>query len=159
MAEKGRPTDYKPEYCEKIIEYFDKDPIKEVKLKDKNGKETIEEIPADFPTFEGFAVSIKVHRETLLNWKKKHKEFFDAYTVCQDIQKNILIQNGLRGNYNCLFAKFVAINATDMRDKQELQHSGKIETSDIKEVIKDLKESLKDDELARDKRKVSKIYK
>jgi hypothetical protein len=30
-----------------------------------------------------------------------------------------LTQNGLRGNYNCLFAKFVAINATDMKEKSE----------------------------------------
>ena len=77
----------------------------------------------DFPTFERFAYSIGVHRETLRNWCDVSPEFFAAYKKAEMLQKDILIQNGLMGGYEKTFAIFTAKNVTDMRDRQELDHT------------------------------------
>ena len=118
-----RPTKYKKEYCKKIIEFFDVPHTveKERSRANKNGELVTwtEEVANSLPTFEGFAVSIDTHRETLINWCKKHKEFFDAYSKAKDLQKNMLIDLGARGLYNATFTIFTAKNITDMRDKVE----------------------------------------
>jgi len=103
----GRPTKYKKNYCQEIIKYFDKEPF-EI----KEGKE----VPVNLPTFEKFAVYIDVNYDTLQEWRKKHEEFSESYKKAKNLQKNILIINGLRGNYNSTFAIFTAKNITDMRD-------------------------------------------
>jgi hypothetical protein len=142
----GRPTKYKKKYCKMMIDYFNKQDFEVVLVKDGNKQEKEIEIPAKFPTFEGFAIEINVHRETLLNWCKEFPEFFDTYKRCQGYQKRILIENGLRGNYNCLFAKFVAINATDMREKTEMDITSKgeqINNLSEEELNKKIEEKLK----------------
>jgi hypothetical protein len=140
----GCPTKYEEKYCDKMIEYFDIKPYKRVKLfyyyKNGEKKEIIKEIPNDLPTFEGFASSIGIVKKTLLNWTKSHKEFLHAYRLCKEYQKNILVQNGLANRYNCLFAKFVAINATDMRDKQELDN--KVHLKADKSILEIIASSL-----------------
>ena len=56
MAKKvGRPTKYKPEYCEMLIEHM-----------------------KQLHSFETFAVDIGVNRDTLYEWCKNHPEFSDA---------------------------------------------------------------------------------
>ena len=139
----GRLTDYNPKYCKMLIEYFDINPYKRIKLKYyyKNGesKDIIKDIPVDLPTFEGFCSKIGICKQTLHNWKNRYPLFLDAYERAKMLQKNILIQNGLANRYNCLFAKFVAINATDMVEKQNIEYSGEIKTkidSEDKESIK-----------------------
>lgn len=52
----GRPTDYKPEYCERVIEY---------------GKEGL--LPVSM------ASRLCVTKDTLHQWAKVHKEFSDAF--------------------------------------------------------------------------------
>jgi len=115
----GRPTKYDEKYCEEIVEFFDQEPFK-VSQGD-NGK--IELMPCALPTFERFAFKIGVHRDTLHEWLKKHPEFSDAYKKAKDLQKDILIQNGLVGAYDKTFAIFVAKNVTDMSDKQGIDHT------------------------------------
>jgi hypothetical protein len=124
----GRPTIFKEEYCEQIIKYFDIEPyeIKKIEKTNRDGtkEEKFIELVSDLPLFSKFAVKIGVHRETLLNWCKKYPEFLDAYKKAKELQRNILITNGLRGNYQTAFAIFTAKNVTDLRDKQEIEHSG-----------------------------------
>lgn len=126
----GRPSKYKPEYCDAIIAFFNRKPFDLIKIKDEEGNEVVltdkygKAImqPCMLPTFEGFAISIGVHRDTLNEWLARHEEFSDAYARAKDYQKNILIQNGLLGYYEKTFAVFTAKNVTDMRDKQEIDH-------------------------------------
>lgn len=133
----GRPTRYKKEYCDALIKYFNREPYFETPVittyKDGSTKEEVKLIPADLPTLAGFAVSIGVHRETLNNWaneKKKnkygeetnellHPEFFDAFKRAKDYQENILVINGIQGNYNPAFAIFTAKNIIGWRDRSE----------------------------------------
>jgi len=124
----GAPTKYKQEYCDQVIEFFNQEPYKplmkenddgdEVAIVNQHGKAVL--IPCPLPTKEAFATSIGVHRDTLLNWAKEYTEFFGAIKKAEDYQKNILIQNGLIGNYDKTFAIFVAKNVTDMNDRQDI---------------------------------------
>jgi len=143
MSKNGAPSKYNKEYCNKIVSFFSIPHTKEVmKTKvDKNGNEVTwyENVPNALPTFEGFAASIGVHRETLLNWSKSNEDFFDAYKKAKDLQKNMLMDLGLRGYYNPTFAIFTAKNVTDMRDKQEVAHSGDIDLGiSLKDILNDI---------------------
>lgn len=122
----ARPSKYKESYCEEILTFFNREPFEVATFDDGSG--TLQPIvsgsgkpvlrPCKLPTLEGFAISIGVHRETLLNWAEKHEDFFDALKRAKDMQKEILIQNGLVGAYDKTFAIFTAKNVTDMRDRQ-----------------------------------------
>ena len=122
----GRPSKYKKEYCEMIVVYFDIEPTKEVEVVTtfKNGttRESSEERPNHLKFLNKFARSIGVCHDTLIEWTKRHPEFSDAYTHAKELQKEHLITCGLLGLYNPAFAKFTAVNITDMRDKTETTH-------------------------------------
>jgi len=118
----GRPTLYKPQYVQEIIEHFDK-PLyqKKIKIVQRMGVavEVEVEVPNSFPTFEGFATKIRTTHRTLVTWTEKHPDFLHAYALCKGIQKSFLIEHGLIGGYNPGFAKFLAINVSDLKDVQE----------------------------------------
>ena len=126
----GRPTKYKPEYCKRLIAFFDIEKNKRVVKKEKNitkSNGTVESeieymlIAEDLPTFEKFARSIGVSYDTLISeWAKKYKEFSEAYNTAKQIQKEFLTDNGLKGLYPPSSFIFVAKNITDMKDKQDL---------------------------------------
>ena len=105
----GRPTKYDPKYCEELIKYFSTNPT------DDQGNAN------RLPALHRFAQSINAATRTVLDWRDKHEEFLQAYTRAHELQKWFLIENGLNGNYNPGFAKFVAVNITNMRDKQEVE--------------------------------------
>lgn len=119
----GRPTDYKEEYCEEIVEYFSEEPFteREVTHSKKNGESwtTYEDVANAFPTFAGFAAKIGVHRDTLNEWIKVHPEFSDAYNKAKDLQEEFLVQNALKNLYAQPFAVFTAKNVLGWRDKSE----------------------------------------
>lgn len=130
----GRPTKYKPKYCQQLIKFFDVEPYKDVKIPHYKGKgksrelvwSDIKRMANKLPTLRNFAKKIKVGISTVYDWLNVNhasyqKEFSDAFTCAQKVRKWFLIENGLNGCYNPLFAKFVAINITDMTDKQELK--------------------------------------
>lgn len=130
----GRPSGYKPEYVKELIEYFSISPYRQVnkKITEKleSGDSKVLEIAqfdesgrainetSDFPTFAGFAISIGVHRDTLVEWSKNYAEFSDAYKKAKDYQENWLAVNGNRGLLPPAFAIFTAKNILGWRDKQ-----------------------------------------
>jgi len=127
MKKPGRPTKYKPAFCQKMIDFFNRpNHFEEKKIPHyKSGKKTwndIKRFPTNLPTMVGFARHIKVGFATVYTWMDPqhasfHKEFLDTFThICKPMQKDFLIQAGLQGYYNPLFAKFVAINISDMKN-------------------------------------------
>lgn len=136
----GAPTKYDPSICEQMLEFFSgdhnhKEVIMEKVTPTKYGEATEKRyqiVPNDLPFFEAFARKIGVSYQTLRNWATekegdekdaplKHPEFFDAYNLCKQIQKEFLIHNGLAGAYPPASFIFVAKNITDMTDSQELK--------------------------------------
>ena len=132
----ARPTKYKKEFCKKLFKFFDipHTTFEELTKIDKNGEEKIVRIekPNILPTFEKFAVSIGVCRDTLDSWTKIHPEFSDTYKMCKNLQKDMLNDLAMRGFYNPTYTIFVAKNITDMQDKQDIV----IETPKIIDDIK-----------------------
>ncbi|MBQ2285280.1 MAG: hypothetical protein II244_06415 [Clostridia bacterium] len=125
----ARPPKYKKEYCQKMYDFFNIEHtfFEEVTKIDKKGDiqtYTIEK-PNKLPTFEKFGTIIKVHRDTLNEWTRQYKEFSDTYKLCKDMQKDMLIDLGIRGFYNPVFTQFVAKNITDMKDKVEQEVTNK----------------------------------
>ena len=132
----ARPTKYKPEFCDKLIEFFDIDPWEERKIphyKTVDGEKQlvwtdIKILPVRMPTLRKFAKSIEVSIRAVYNWIDAesdvfHKEFMHAFTCAKDIRKDWLIDVGLSGSAPPASFKFVAVNVTDMRDKQDVKLS------------------------------------
>lgn len=127
----GRPTKYKPEYCQEIINFFDIDPSTEVEVKfvGKDGKEwsKFEERANRLPFLSAFARKIGVTHETLLEWCRVHPEFSVAFSYAKGLQAEMLHGNALMGLYNPAYARLAAINITDWKsEKQEHEHSGQV---------------------------------
>ena len=131
----GRKSKYNKKFCQTITDYFDQEPYEDVELihyqKDGVTKKWADKkrMPKKLPTLVQFAKSIGVCYATVYNWQNEehasfHKEFLEAFTRAKELQKDFLIQNGLQGLYNPLFAKFTAINITDMKDKTESAITG-----------------------------------
>ncbi len=92
----GAPTKYKPEYCQRIIEFFCVDPYK--KHVDENGNAT--DFPPKAPCIEGFADSLGVEKKTIYNWSKKHSEFLHALNLCRQKEKLFMKNAGLASVYD-----------------------------------------------------------
>ena len=141
----GRPTKYRKEYCKTIIEFFCISPTKTLTITTKTAKgvkrTAKKEVAVPLPTIEGFAIKLGVCKDTVLEWVKEYPEFSGAYKRAKAGGKEVLVQNGLTGRYAEGFAKFVAINCTDMVDKSSLEvHDSDVPLFDDSEraLLKDL---------------------
>jgi hypothetical protein len=118
----GQPTKYDPEYCEKVIEYFRREPTstlyKREYFKDGTIKTEVPILTANqLPTFEKFADEIGVHVDTLHEWCKVHTEFSEAYAHAKKLQEHIWKVNSLGNLYNAQFAQFLGKNCFGYKDK------------------------------------------
>lgn len=127
----GRPTDFKEEYTQKLIDYFSVKPYEEI-----NGKL----VASDIPTLAGFACLIGQHRETLRNWCEQSPEFFAAFQKAKEFQENWLAVNGNKGLINPAFGIFTAKNVTTWRDKREMELSGGLSNITDEEIDRKLAE-------------------
>lgn len=139
----GRPTKYKLEYAKQLIEYFDsQEPLREIDVNHFNPDGSIKWIDKKLvanriPSLLKFAKSIKCGYRTIYDWiDKKHgsyqEEFSQAFTLCKQIRKELLIDMGMTGVSPPASFKFVAVNMTDMRDKQDHDVSGTVEHRIVK---------------------------
>lgn len=121
----GRPTKYKPEYCEMIIEHFREEPYtvmyKEEYHKDGELKSKTPILTANaLPTFQSFADKIGVNVDTLREWADKHKEFSASYARAKQMQEHIWLVNSMQNLYNSQFAQFFGKNCLGYKDKVEV---------------------------------------
>ena len=122
----ARPTKYNATIQRKADKY-----VKSYNLYVKKSKQVVtktgdiieieEDVPNDLPSLVGLALHLGVHRETLYNWGNANPKFFDTLEVLKQKQKQFLLHHGLNRNYDSSFAKFVAINMTDMKEKVETE--------------------------------------
>lgn len=121
----GRPSEYYPEICQQLLDYFDREPETAQWYQNtpgEQGGDTMRAAGCEFPTIEGFCAKYMISKVTFHNWKEKHQELMNAYEIARQTQQHILLTNGLKGHYNGSFAKFVAMNFFDMKDKAEVDH-------------------------------------
>jgi len=114
----GRPSNYKPEYCQQMIDFFNREPTREVKtiFQGKNWtKEEVKIIPNDFPTFERFSFNINTYPEIISRWTVQHRDFHQAYLRAKALQKDLLVRGAIQGAYDSKFSQFLACNITDYK--------------------------------------------
>lgn len=122
---KKQTVRYAPEFCEELIRFFDVKPFHVTEVVKKDGSVSLLETASLLPTFAAFAHKIGVTCDTLLQWEKQHPAFAYAAQQARDLQGNILVQNGLRGNYVASFVVFTAKNLLGWKDgKDEISSSG-----------------------------------
>ena len=140
----GRPTKYKPEYCDKLIEFFDIEPWEEREIPHyKAGVivwTDIKILPVRIPSLYRFAKLIGVGYRTLYDWMdidsgSYQEAFSQAFTCAKEIRKDWLIDVGLSGSAPPASFKFVAVNVTDMRDKTETELGITKETATLMGLI------------------------
>jgi len=101
MAKVGRPTKYKPEYCDKVIEVMEKGFSK-----------------------EAVAGHIGISKDTLYRWVKKHDEFSDAIKRGVEISRVFWEELGIEmvtaGQGNSTAWIFNMKNRFGWKDKREI---------------------------------------
>jgi hypothetical protein len=124
VPKQGRPTSYNPKYCKEIIEFFEQDRSRDVEKTHTNRKgdtwTSYEEVANPLPFYQDFAKQIGVTHQTLINWTKKHPEFFEAYKAAKQLQESFLINNALLGLFNSSFSIFTAKNILGWRDVKDI---------------------------------------
>ena len=116
----GRPTDYKPTYCDQAVEHL-----------------------AEGFSLTSFAGEIGHSRDSIYRWMDEHEEFSDAVkkgrAKGQAKWEQRLAKLATEGGGNATAIIFAMKNLyqDDWREKQQLEHTGKdggpIETSDMSE--------------------------
>lgn len=101
----GRPSDYRPEYCQRVVEWG------------RLGW-----------SFAEMAAEIGIAKQTLYNWQEKHSDFMDACSRAQTQCQGWWERKGREGMEAPLFNSNVwAKNVSnrfpdDWRDKTEVKH-------------------------------------
>lgn len=111
----ARPAEYSNEVINKTKEYLALcgDVYYEVKQKPKLkdgvhiGTEDVVVTKTKLPTIEGLAVYLGIHRDTIYDWESQEdkKEFSDIISELRQRQADMLINNGLTGDYSPVIAK------------------------------------------------------
>ena len=127
----GAPTKYRPEYCQKILEYFDVQPYE--MLKDRNGNDT--KLPPDPPSIEGFANILGVKKQTIYNWAKKHKDFLDCLTLVRQKERSFIRYAGLASIYDSRFCSSVYASLRNESPKIHLCKTIRNKLSKIQEAL------------------------
>lgn len=120
MAKTKAIYEYKPEYAQQLLEYFDISAYERVELTDKNGKVTdVVIIPASPPNFYGFARLIGIPSRAVKAWCETHEDFREAWDRAEDCMKDIIFTNGLLGKYEKTVTIFSMKNLFQWTDRVE----------------------------------------
>lgn len=121
----GRPSSYKPEYCDMILDYFesiasDREPERLIRSEgDKNTQYQL--APKPLPTLIGFARTIGVSRKVLGEWAERHEAFREARARAMEIGEELLTQDSYRGLVAPIIATWLGSNYTSgLRDRKEV---------------------------------------
>lgn len=121
----GRPTKYKPAYCQQIIDYFSNNDAYEIL--EHESDETRKKAFLNRPlTIYGFAQKIGVDVDTLANWANYrdedgalvNPEFFGAYKAAMTMQAKMVLEGGMSGVYNPLISALILKNNHGFKDVQ-----------------------------------------
>lgn len=119
-----KPTKYKPEYCQKIFDYFRNWPyyrISHEQVASAGRVVTLEKKLANNPpTFGGFALSIGVITDTLSDRTKAYSEFKHFHILCKQIQKDFVEYHVMTGGYNPFFGKVWLMNNHGLKDIKDI---------------------------------------
>lgn len=150
MAKMGRPTEYSPDFIDKVDEYLAscQDKIVQVVVECETeidedsedgpvpGKTTTlgeKKQQVNLPTIEGFALFIGVSRRSVFEWAAltddqgvlRYPDFAHSLEKINTEQQKRLLNKGLSGEYNSTIAKLVLSANHNMREKADLTSDNK----------------------------------
>lgn len=128
MNQKGRPTKYSEEYLDKVQEYLANcgNEIEEWHKTRGEKSDTFQRIvKPKLPTVEGLAKHIGVARSTIYEWEKTYPEFSDSLETLLSMQKEMLLEGGLSGEYNPMIAKLVLSANHNMVERKDHTTGGR----------------------------------
>lgn len=116
----GRPSNYRPEYCQALLQYFSAADSWE--MYNANKTSTAQIVPSSkLPTFERWAAALGVGQRTLGEWCVKYPEFAEAYAIAKDLQKSFLMELGAAGVGNQTIQLMLRTNHGMKEEKEEPQ--------------------------------------
>tara|TARA_R110002096_G_scaffold283820_1_gene477847 strand:- start:197 stop:601 length:405 start_codon:yes stop_codon:yes gene_type:complete len=107
----GRPTKYNEEIQKFADDYIEN--YLEYEIVNNNA------VPNSLPSQCDLAFKLKVHRETIANWGKSHRQFFDTLERINQKQEIMLSKFGLNRGYDSSITKMHMVNLTNYKDKVE----------------------------------------
>jgi hypothetical protein len=130
---RGKPTKYRPIYCQQIITFFNRNHTYESEVTHTNKKGeswTSYQTKANpVPLMCDFALYLDTDVATLHRWTKQHEDYRKASTHAQDLQlRHLATVTGL-GLYNANWSVFMAKNISKWRDKKDIEHSGQVDST------------------------------
>ncbi len=152
----GRPSKYKDEYDEMLLDFFDIEVhrIIDVQIRCQSGElKTVQKTVLNtFPTFGRFASNIRVSRDTLYYWAKeknadgtlRHPGFSYTYTRARDLQAALLIEGGLAGAYDVNFACKMAQCLLGWRHKPKSEPEVKLNGALTEKLAKVYEDGVKE---------------
>lgn len=101
----ARPTDYDPEYCERVVELG------------REGESVV-----------GIAADLGVSKQTVYNWQEKHPEFLDAMTRARDLSESWWASQGKKGiwsrEFNASAYRLQMMNRFGWGERSQNEHYG-----------------------------------
>ncbi len=128
----GRPTNYRPEYCQSIIEYFAAPESWEINTDAKGSAKAIPK--SKIPTIERWCYSIGVHSRTLDDWQARYPEFRDAYQTARGLQQAFVIELGAAGIGTSLLGAFMQVKHDWKVEKEPEEENKPLEIRIVKAV-------------------------
>lgn len=129
VASVGRPSKYRAEFCETIIDYFEA-PLKRVQepecRENPDGEMVEVQVIVRPATLYGFAAQCGVGYTTLLDWEKNHPDFAEAMGQARALQGDLTVQMGAIGGFKTGFATLMMKNNHQWSDQLALQTSGSL---------------------------------
>ena len=104
----GQPTKYRSEYCDLTL--FLNHCKRNVLL----------------PSLCGYAVFLEVAEQTIVNWGKKYAEFLVSLRKLLVIERQTLVNKGLKNKYNSTIAKLLLSANHGVKETSVQEHSGNL---------------------------------
>lgn len=127
---KGRPTTYRAEYADMIIDFFSPPhyTIKDMTITKSDGtqidKTEREALPPIFLSDFARSIGMKIgYRRLFSGWAKKNPDFADALKEAKVLEEERIRVNASLGLYHGAFSIFTLKNIAGWRDKQDVEHS------------------------------------
>lgn len=129
----GRPTNYRPEYCQAIVEYFADRNSWEINT---DAKGSMKAIPSSkIPTIARWCHSIGVSTRVLDDWQRRHPEFAEAYQMARELQQSFAIELAAAGIGTGMMNTFMQVKHDWRVAREDEEHTNEPIQKVVVEVV------------------------